>query len=245
MFAALPPSSSVSRLPVPASARWIALPTSVEPVNAILSTPVRRRARAPVSPAPGDDVHDAGRQLGLLQDLGEQQRRERRRLGRLQHDGVAGGERGRDLPRGHQQREVPRDDLAGDAERRAAAAGERVLELVGPARVVEEVRGGERHVDVARFLDRLAAVDRLEHRELARALLQHAARCGRGTCRARCRRERPTRRSDASRRRGDGAATSAAPASATSASGSSVAGLIVVNQRPLFGSTNSPPMNSP
>ena len=38
MFAALPPSSSVSFLPVPASRRWIALPTSVEPVNAILST---------------------------------------------------------------------------------------------------------------------------------------------------------------------------------------------------------------
>jgi hypothetical protein len=38
MFAALPPSSSVSFLPVPASSRWIALPTSVEPVNAILST---------------------------------------------------------------------------------------------------------------------------------------------------------------------------------------------------------------
>src|SRR5205085_11335481 len=47
-------------------------------------------------------------------------------------------------------------------------------ELVGPAGVVEEVRRGERQVDVARFLDWLAAVQRLEHRELARALLQDA-----------------------------------------------------------------------
>src|SRR2546423_1681846 len=79
MFAALPPSSSVRRLPVPASSRWIAFPTSVEPVNAILSTPGCLTSAAPV-----------------------------------------------------------------------------------------------RQVDVARLLDRLAAVQRLEHRELAGALLQDA-----------------------------------------------------------------------
>ena len=52
MFAALPPSSSVSFLPVPASSRWIALPTSVEPVNAILSTPGCLTSSAPVRPSP-------------------------------------------------------------------------------------------------------------------------------------------------------------------------------------------------
>src|SRR2546423_913274 len=51
MFAALPPSSSVSFLPEPASRRWIALPTSVEPVNAILSTSASTSA-APVRPSP-------------------------------------------------------------------------------------------------------------------------------------------------------------------------------------------------
>ena len=51
MFAALPPSSSVSFLPVPATRRWIALPTSVEPVNAILSTSLSTSA-APVDPSP-------------------------------------------------------------------------------------------------------------------------------------------------------------------------------------------------
>src|SRR6185503_20493033 len=55
-----------------------------------------------------------------------------------------------------------------------AAVREGVLELVGPARVVEEMRGRERQVDVARLLDRLAAIERLEHRELARALLQQS-----------------------------------------------------------------------
>ena len=52
MFAALPPSSSVSLVPVPASSRWIALPTSVEPVNAILSTPSCFTSSAPVRPSP-------------------------------------------------------------------------------------------------------------------------------------------------------------------------------------------------
>ena len=40
-------------------------------------------------------------------------------------------------------------------------------------------------------------------------------------------------------------ATSVLSASATSASVSSVDGLIVGNHRPLLGSTNSPPMNRP
>jgi len=75
----------------------------------------------------------------------------------------------RDLPREHEQREVPRDDLPGDAQRSGAEPG--VLQLVRPPGVVEEVRGDQRYVDVARLLDRLAVVDRLQHRELARALL--------------------------------------------------------------------------
>ena len=52
MFAALPPSSSVSRLPVPATAGWICLPTSVEPVKATLSTPGWPTSPAPVLPSP-------------------------------------------------------------------------------------------------------------------------------------------------------------------------------------------------
>src|SRR5919201_469847 len=132
-FAALPPSSRVSFLSEPASSRWIALPTSVEPVKAILSTPDLTRA-APARVA----------------------RRERRR----------------DLPRQHQEREVPRNDLARNPERLRPAVRECVLELVRPARVVEEVRGGQRQVDVAGLANRLAAVQGFEHRELARAFLE-------------------------------------------------------------------------
>ena len=53
MFGDLPPSSSVTFLRLPAAARTIILPTSVEPVNAILSTPGWAANAAPaVSPRP-------------------------------------------------------------------------------------------------------------------------------------------------------------------------------------------------
>ena len=174
MFAALPPSSSVSFLP---RAGELALDRLADLGRArerdLVDVRVRDERGAGAAVA-GDDVDDARRQLRLAQDVAEEQRGQRRRLGRLEHDGVAARERRRDLPREHQQREVPRDDLAGDADRARRPVRERVLELVGPARVVEEVRGGEREVDVARLLDRLAAVQRLEHGELARALLEDA-----------------------------------------------------------------------
>ncbi|HEX3057468.1 MAG TPA: aldehyde dehydrogenase family protein, partial [Gaiellaceae bacterium] len=93
----------------------------------------------------GDDVDDARREVGLAAHVGEEQRRERGGLGRLEYDRVAGRERGRDLPGQHQQREVPRDDLPGDAEcgRRRPVA--QVPQLVGPPGVGEEVlrRGGD------------------------------------------------------------------------------------------------------
>jgi hypothetical protein len=128
-------------------------------------------ARATVS---GHDVDHPCRQLRLAQDVGEEERRQGRRLGRLEHHRVPGRERGRNLPGEHEQRKVPGDDLPGDADGPRPPVGEGVLELVRPARVVEEVRRRERQVDVAGLTNRLAAVERLEHGELARALLEDA-----------------------------------------------------------------------
>ncbi len=122
----------------------------------------------------GDDVDDTGRKVRLADDLGQEERGERRRLGRLEDDGVAGCQGGGELPRRHQQREVPRNDLPGHADRRHVAVGESVFELVGPAGVVEEMRRGEGDVDVARLLDRLAAVHGLDNRQHARLLLDQA-----------------------------------------------------------------------
>ena len=119
----------------------------------------------------GDDVHDARRQVGLAHDVREEIGGQRGRARRLQHDRVPRRQRRRDLPRQHQQREVPWDDLGDDADRARVAVREGVFELVGPARVVEEVRRGERHVDVAALLDRLSGVHALDDGELPRALL--------------------------------------------------------------------------
>ena len=66
----------------------------------------------------GDDVHHAGRE-DLVADLAEQDGRGRGGVGRLDDEGVAGGERGRDLPDGHHQRVVPRRHLGDDADRLA------------------------------------------------------------------------------------------------------------------------------
>ena len=73
---------------------------------------------------PHEDVQPAGRQSGLRLELREQERRERRLRGRLEHDRAAGGERRRDLVRDEVEREVERRDRADDADRPAQREAE-------------------------------------------------------------------------------------------------------------------------
>ena len=96
------------------------------------------------------------------------------RGGGLEDDRVPGREGRRDLPGQHQEREVPGNDLGCHAQGARSQARERVVQLVRPAGVVEEVGRRERDVDVSRFLDRLAGVHRLDHGEFAAALLEDA-----------------------------------------------------------------------
>ena len=56
----------------------------------------------------------------------------------------------------------------------AAARKPRVLELVRPAGMVEEVRRSQRDVEIARLFDRLAVVQGLQDGELPSAFLQDA-----------------------------------------------------------------------
>ena len=63
------------------------------------------------------DVDDTGWQTGLVQQLADPQRRERRLTWRLDHCGVAGGERRRELAGDHRRGEVPRGDDHHDADR--------------------------------------------------------------------------------------------------------------------------------
>ena len=133
----------------------------------------------------GDDVDDAGREVGLLADLGEQQRRQRRGLGGLQHDGVAAGQRRRDLPGQHQQREVPRDDLAGHAERLRVRARSPRGRACRPSRRSGRTRprpAGCRRRATRGSACRCPATRARRARGPAPA---GCARCGTGTCRAR------------------------------------------------------------
>ena len=85
-------------------------------------------------------------------------------------DGVAGGEGGGDLPGQHEEGKIPGDDLADDAQR--LVFGEGVREELGPAGVVVEMADGERDIQVARFANGFAVIERFEDGEQAGVFLQ-------------------------------------------------------------------------
>ena len=64
----------------------------------------------------GDDVDDAVGESGFRDELTETERGERCLLGGLEDDGASGSERGTEFPDGHEQREIPGDDLANYAD---------------------------------------------------------------------------------------------------------------------------------
>ena len=102
----------------------MSLPTSVEPVKATLSTSGCLASAAPaVSPKPVTMLTTPSGMPASAISSPKRRRRERRLLGGLEHDRAARGERRRELPGRHHQREVPRDDLADDADRFAQGVG--------------------------------------------------------------------------------------------------------------------------
>ena len=64
----------------------------------------------------GHQVEHAGREADVVDDLGEDERVDRRDLRRLEHDGAAGGQRVRDLGADLVERVVPRRDATDDAD---------------------------------------------------------------------------------------------------------------------------------
>ena len=145
-----------------------------------------------------DDVDDALREPRLERELAEPQRRQRRELGGLQHDGVPARERRAELPARDVEREVPGHDQADDAERLAEghvdAARDRdrlAVVLVDGAGVEVEDLGD--HADLAaRARDRLADVARLEPRSSSCAP-RRASRAGAAGAPGRPARRRATR----------------------------------------------------
>ncbi len=129
----LPPSSSVTGIRFCAAYCMISRPVSVSPVKAILAMRGLDASGLPASPPePLTMLSTPGGQQ-VADQLGQHQDRPRRRLSRLEHHAVAGGERRRELPRRHQEREVPRDDLADDAERLVEVVGDGVVVDLGDA----------------------------------------------------------------------------------------------------------------
>ncbi len=127
MLGLLPPSSSVTGIRFWLAYCMISRPVVVSPVNAILAIRLRRRQRlARLDAEAVDDVEHTGGQQVTDQRHQVQDRR-RGLLGGLEHHRVARGQRGRELPGGHQDREVPRDDLADHAQRLVEVIGDGVL----------------------------------------------------------------------------------------------------------------------
>ncbi len=141
---------------------------------------MRHERGADVLAVAGENVHDARRKAGLDDEVAQPQRRQRRLFRRFQDARASGRQRGTELPRGHHERKIPRNDLRHDADGLAPRVGvdarvlepadrnvdRRAFDLRGPAGHVTEVVARAGHVDDAGHLLRLAVVDALELREL-------------------------------------------------------------------------------
>src|SRR2546427_14133 len=120
-----------------------------------------------------NDVHSTRRKPGLFEPGSDLQRSKGRLLRRFQHAGAPGGKRGSEFPRGHQQRVIPGNDLAGDAHRFAQGETQGVCRngihvaenFVRKSRVVFVTSGHVRDI-VFRFDDGLACVAALDFREM-------------------------------------------------------------------------------
>ena len=111
-----------------------------------------------------DDVEDAGRQTRFGQQFGDPDAGGGVAFRRLQHKGVAAGERHREHPHRHHRREIERRDPGADAERLAhRPAVDAAADLLGEF-AFEQMR------DAAGEFDDLGAA-----RDLARSVGQHLA----------------------------------------------------------------------
>ena len=137
-------------------------------------------------------VEHTGWPTGLDEQLRKQGRRQRRELRRLQHDRVAGSQGGRNLPRIHQQRIVPRRDAADDAERLAQdvmehirrGAGDDAFYLIDCLCKVTKRQGRGGHIAGHHVHDGLAHIERIQQPkfqpvvvDLRREAVQHVHPC--------------------------------------------------------------------
>ena len=131
-MALMPPVSAISGTIGPsfaASARLMSRATSVEPVKATPATAGCATSAPPISPSPRTRCKHALRHAGLVQELHRLEGDERRLLGGLGDDRIAGRERRGDLAEEDREREIPR----ADADEHAAPAKREAVLLPGRA----------------------------------------------------------------------------------------------------------------
>src|SRR5215467_15921096 len=120
-----------------------------------------------------DDIDDARGKAYFVRNFREGQRSEGRKFRGFQHHRVAGRQRRRDFPRQHQQREIPGNDLSDHAA--GGVIPELLLDKLCPTRVMVEMAGYQRNIQIAAFTDGFAVVESLEYGEPARMLLHLAS----------------------------------------------------------------------
>ena len=163
------------------------LPTAVEPVKPILRTvglPVSSPPMAGASSAsPVTIWKTPGGHARAVGELGQRERRERRLLGGLADDRVAGGQRRRGLARDHRRGEVPGRDAAADADgllehddARAGLLGRDGVAVDALGLLAEPLEEGGRVADLGiRLGQRLALLARQDHGQVA-AVAEHQVR---------------------------------------------------------------------
>ena len=126
-----------------------------------------------------DDVDDTWREASLLGESGSDETTKRSLLGSLQNNGVSASNRRADLPRPHEQWEVPWDDLSADANGLLLDVVEGIwrgiddlaVDLVRPAAVVSQAADAHADVDLGHGCG-LAVIERLNRGKEVEVLLE-------------------------------------------------------------------------
>lgn len=132
-----------------------------------------------------DDVDHTRGEASLLDELTHVQTGERGLLGSLHDNGVTGSHGRSNLPRPHEEREVPGDDLTADTNGLVAGVGKGVgvgvnglaVDLVSPSGVVADAANAVTHVDLGNA-ESLAVVRGLESRQVVNVPLHQVGQLG-------------------------------------------------------------------
>ena len=122
-----------------------------------------------------DNIDDTIRNAGLRTNLGKSQGCEWRKLGRLQHHRVACSQCRRYFPRQHQQRKIPRNNLAAHTDR-TVTFKLRIPQL-RPARMMIKMPRHQWNINVARFTNGFAIIHGFKNTEEPLALLNVSGQC--------------------------------------------------------------------